>query len=74
MVSVDTAIPNKFGWNLPCSSLAGRLARATRGRVLRSDQDFPDQPEGVTAGEWAAFRKSVRVDKDSLFIDYHLKG
>jgi hypothetical protein len=72
MVSVDTEIANRFGWKFPCSSLVERLVKSTRGRLIRSDQGFPDQPEGVTTGEWAAFRESVEVDQDSLFFDYHL--
>ena len=73
MVSVDSEIANGLGWRFPCSSLVERLVKSTRGRLLRSDYGFPDRPDGVTTGEWAAFRESVHIDQESLFIDYHIR-
>ena len=73
MISVDTEISDRFGWRLPCPAMLERLLRSTRGRVLRSDQDFPERPEGVTTGEWADFRKSVLSDQGSLFTEYYLR-
>ena len=73
MLSVDTEIANGLGWRFPCSSLVERLVKSTRGRLLRSDDGFPDRPDGVTTGEWADFRESVHIDQDSLFIDYHIR-
>jgi hypothetical protein len=70
MVTVNKELCDQFGWRLPCPELLKRLVRATRGRVLRSDEDFPDRPEGVTHREWDAFRESVSTDEKHLFTDY----
>jgi beta-lactamase superfamily II metal-dependent hydrolase len=72
MISLGAEICERFGWTLPSPALLERLLRATRGRVLRSDRDFPECPDGVTTAEWTAFRESVEIDRESLYTEYHI--
>ena len=72
MLPIDADLAEEAGWSMPDPDLLSRLLRATRGRLLRSDQSFPDRPEGVTVGEWEAFQEAVTFDPDALYIDFHL--
>ena len=72
MLSIDAGFAAKAGWNMPDPDLLDRLLRVTRGRLVRSDQSLPDRPDGVTAGEWEAFREAVTFDPNDLYIDVHL--
>ncbi len=72
MLPIDADFAQEAGWRMPDPDLLSRLLRATRGRLLRSDHDFPDRPEVATVGEWEAFRRAVTFDPDGLYIDFHL--
>jgi hypothetical protein len=72
MLTIDADLAQEAGWRMPDPDLLSRLLRATRGRLLRSDQQFPDRPEVATVGEWEAFREAVTFDSDGLYIDFHL--
>ena len=72
MLPVDADLAEEAGWRMPDPDLLSRLLRATRGRLLRSDHDFPDRPEVATVGEWEAFRRAVTFDPDGLYIDFHV--
>ena len=72
MLPTDAGCATAAGWSIPDPDLSRRLVRATRGRLLRSDQLFPDRPEGVPIGEWEAFRGAVSFDPAGLHIDFHL--
>jgi hypothetical protein len=62
---------------MPEGTLYGRLQEKTKGRVLRADWSWPGaeepRPQGSTPTEWQAFRQSVKLDKNGLFIDYFIK-
>jgi hypothetical protein len=64
-------------WDMPAGTLYRRLQEKTKGRVLRADRRWPGseepRPEGITPGEWKAFKESVKLDEGDLFIDYFVK-
>jgi len=70
MLPTDAGCAAAAGWSISDPDLIRRLLRATRGRLLRSDQHFPDRPEGVPVGEWEAFRGAVSFDPAALYIDF----
>lgn len=57
------------GWNMPFPLLYRRLLQQARGRVLRSDKDFPAKPRTASADEWANFKRRVTVDDDGLYFE-----
>jgi hypothetical protein len=74
MLPVDEEFAENCCFRMPDPSLVERLLRTTRGRLLRSDRPFPERPEEAALGEWEAFRESVFVDPDDLYIDLLLRS
>jgi hypothetical protein len=64
-------------WDMPASALYRRLLEKTKGRLLRSDRSWPSpnskRPDTITSTAWSAFKESVNVSADELYIDYFIK-
>ena len=65
----DWAI-NKAEWNHPLPSIKEALIQKASGRVFQTDTDQPDQPEGVSDTEWAAFTDPKRSTFTDLYFEY----
>lgn len=64
------AAAQRLGWpQIPFPALLERLSRKTRGRILQSDIDWPDQPSNVSDAEWESFMQRIKVDNDGLYFE-----
>jgi hypothetical protein len=65
-------------WDMPASALYQRLLEKTKGRVLRSDRSWPlpdtHCPHAMTSTSWNAFKESVKLGADDLYIDHFIKA
>ncbi len=63
-VPVNHDVAVKKRWHeMPLNELMERLREKTRGRLLRSDEDFPTRPRGVRKKAWEKFEKMVYTGK-----------
>lgn len=78
MIPVDrkVALAKSPPWRMPADALYQRLIEKTKGRVLRSDTDWPaaeDRPDSISETAWNEARKDSGVIVTDLFIDYELR-
>jgi beta-lactamase superfamily II metal-dependent hydrolase len=61
-------------WIMPADGLYEHLLLKTKGRILRSDRDFPaaaeEKPESMSDAEWTEF---CAAKLDPLFIDWQVR-
>lgn len=72
LLPVDGPMAQRKRWNMPFPSLLDRLREVARGRVIRADEDLPDQPDNVSAEEWQRFRARVATSPNGLYYEYTL--
>jgi hypothetical protein len=64
------AAAQRLGWpQIPFPALLGRLISKTRGRILQSDIDWPEQPDKVSDAEWESFIQRIRADENGLYFE-----